>query len=139
MKANLKITFDRYGECVTGHIEDEEMYRNVKSGKNWWRDSYVRITHIRIPKATFERLLALDKTTPDELAVATTVLNMLRREIKDALRSNYEARQIRLEKHGEDDFTHTVDGKISALEGIESFIDTFEKHCAEDVQCIKTR
>lgn len=134
MKANLKITFDHYGKCVTGHIEDTEMYKDVKSCKRWWRDSYSRITHVRIPKETFERLLALDKTTPDELAVAATILNMLRREIKDALKSNYEVRQIRLEKLGDfDSFVHTVDGKIAALQGIEDFIDSFEKHCAEDV------
>lgn len=63
MKVNLKITFDRYGEYVTGHIEDVEMYKDVKSGKKWWRDSYKRITHIRIPKETFERLLELDRVS----------------------------------------------------------------------------
>ena len=62
MKARLKTTFDNYGKCVTGHIEDAQMYKDVKSGLKKWTDTvYHRITHIRIPKETFERLLELDR------------------------------------------------------------------------------
>lgn len=62
MKARLKTTFDNYGKCVTGHIEDTQMYEDVKDGKKNWTDAtYYRITHIRIPKETFERLLELDR------------------------------------------------------------------------------
>lgn len=62
MKAKLKTTFDNYGKCVTGHIEDTQMYEDVKDGKKNWTDTvYHRITHIRIPKETFERLLELDR------------------------------------------------------------------------------
>lgn len=62
MKAKLKTTFDRYGKCVTGHIEDTQTYEDVKSGlKKWEVTAYHRITHIRIPKETFERLLELDR------------------------------------------------------------------------------
>lgn len=62
MKANLRTTFDRYGKVVTGHIEDTEMYEGVKSGKLWWRNGlYSQITHIRIPKAVFDRLIELDR------------------------------------------------------------------------------
>lgn len=66
MKANLKTTFDGCGKVVTGHIEDAEMYQDVKSEKKWWRDGlYSRITHIRIPKDVFERLLELDRKGAD--------------------------------------------------------------------------
>jgi hypothetical protein len=62
MKAKLKTTFDRHGEYVTGHIEDVEMYQDVKIGrKKWEKTIYPRITHIRIPKEVFERLLELDR------------------------------------------------------------------------------
>lgn len=62
MKVNLKTTFERYGKYVTGHIEDTEMYEKVKSGANWWKATiYPRITHIRVPKEVFERLLELDR------------------------------------------------------------------------------
>lgn len=62
MKANLRTTFDRYGKVVTGHIEDAEMYEDVKSGKKWWRNGlYSQITHIRIPKEVFDRLIELDR------------------------------------------------------------------------------
>lgn len=61
MKVKLKTTFDRYGEYVTGHIEDVEMYKEVKKGIRRWKDTvYSRITHIRIPKEVFERLLDLE-------------------------------------------------------------------------------
>ena len=61
MKA-LRTTFDRYGTVVTGHIEDVEMYEDVKSGKKWWRDGlYSQITHIRVPKEVFDRLIELDR------------------------------------------------------------------------------
>ena len=67
MKVNLKTTFDRYGEVVTGHIEDMEMYEDVKSGKRWWRNGlYQDITHIRIPKEAFERLLELDRRADND-------------------------------------------------------------------------
>ena len=67
MKANLKTTFDRYGQVVTGHIEDVKMYEDVKSEKKWWRDGlYPQITHIRIPKEVFERLLELDRRANNE-------------------------------------------------------------------------
>lgn len=62
MKANLKTTFESYGKCVVGHIEDAEVYKDVKSGKKKWEaTAYPRITHIRIPKEVFERLLELDR------------------------------------------------------------------------------
>lgn len=62
MKAKLKTTFDNYGKYVTGHIVDTQMYEDVKSGKKKWEDTvYHRITHVRIPKETFERLLELDR------------------------------------------------------------------------------
>lgn len=62
MKAKLKTTFDSYGRCVTGHIEDTEMYEGVKSGKLAWKDGlYQQLTHIRIPKEVFERLMELDR------------------------------------------------------------------------------
>lgn len=62
MKANLKTTFERNGTYITGHIEDVEMYEDVKIGKKNWKDTiYPRITHIRIPKEVFERLLELDR------------------------------------------------------------------------------
>lgn len=62
MKAKLKTTFERYGKYVVGHIEDVEMYKDVKSGKKKWEaTAYPRITHIRIPKDVFERLLELDR------------------------------------------------------------------------------
>ena len=58
----MKTTFDRYGQVVTGHIEDTEMYEDVKSGKKAWKDyMYSKITHIRVPKEVFERLLELDR------------------------------------------------------------------------------
>ena len=58
----MKVTFDRYGEVITGYIEDTEMYEDVKSGKKSWKDyMYARMTHIRIPKEVFERLMALDR------------------------------------------------------------------------------
>ena len=61
MKA-LRTTFDRCGSVVTGHIEDTKMYEDVKSGKKWWRDGlYSQITHIRVPKEVFDRLLELDR------------------------------------------------------------------------------
>ena len=61
MKA-LRTTFDRHGTVVTGHIEDVEMYEDVKSGKKWWRDGlYSKITHIRVPKEVFDRLIELDR------------------------------------------------------------------------------
>lgn len=62
MKARVKTTFENYGKCVVGHIEDAEMYEDVKSGfRKWEQTVYSRITHIRIPKEVFERLLNLDK------------------------------------------------------------------------------
>lgn len=62
MKAKLITTFDDYGKAVTGHIEDAEMYNDVKNGKKWWKEgTYHRITHIRVPKEVFERLLELDR------------------------------------------------------------------------------
>jgi len=62
MKRNPKITFDSYGRVVTGHIEDVEMYEDVKSGEKRWKEHmYTRLTHIRIPKEVFERLLELDR------------------------------------------------------------------------------
>lgn len=67
MKAILRTTFDCFGKVVTGHIEDAEMYEDVKSGKKWWRDGlYSQITHIRIPKEIFERLLELDRRADNE-------------------------------------------------------------------------
>lgn len=67
MKAILRTTFDRFGKVVTGHIEDAEMYEDVKSGKKWWRDGlYSQITHIRIPKEIFEKLLELDRRADNE-------------------------------------------------------------------------
>ena len=61
MKAILRTTFDRYGAVVTGHIEDVEMYEDVKIGKRRWKPAlYSKITHIRIPKEVFEKLLGLD-------------------------------------------------------------------------------
>lgn len=68
MKANLRTTFDRCGQVVTGHIEDTEMYEDVKSGKKWWRDGlYSQITHIRVPKDVFDRLLELDRKGSEEV------------------------------------------------------------------------
>lgn len=62
MKVKLKTTFENYGKCVVGHIEDTQMYEDVKIGKKKWESTaYTRITHIRIPKETFERLLELDR------------------------------------------------------------------------------
>ncbi len=62
MKVKLKTTFDNYGKIVTGHVEDTQMYEDVKNGNKKWVDTtYSRITHIRIPKETFERLLELDR------------------------------------------------------------------------------
>lgn len=62
MKSKLRTTFDRYGEVVTGHIEDIEMYDAVVSGDRWWRNGlYSQITHIRLPKKKFEELLAIDR------------------------------------------------------------------------------
>ena len=62
MKAKLRTTFDNYGKYVTGHIEDTQMYEDVKSGnKKWEYGLYRQLTHIRIPKETFERLLELDR------------------------------------------------------------------------------
>lgn len=67
MKANLKTTFERYGECVVGHIEDAEMYEDVKNGERMWKEHvYQKITHVRIPKEVFERLLELDRRSTDE-------------------------------------------------------------------------
>lgn len=61
MKANLRITFDHYGKCITGHIEDTQMYDDVKNGKRKWESyQYSKMTHIRIPKEVFERLLELE-------------------------------------------------------------------------------
>lgn len=58
----MKTTFERYGEYVTWHIEDVETYEKVKKGISKWAETiYPRITHIRIPKKVFERLLELDK------------------------------------------------------------------------------
>lgn len=67
MKAKLKTTYDRYGNVVTGHIEDMEMYEDVKNGEKWWRNGlYQDLTHIRIPKEAFERLLELDRRAGDD-------------------------------------------------------------------------
>lgn len=67
MKAKLRTTFEMHGACVTGHIEDAEMYEDVKNGKKDWKDTvYQRITHIRIPKEVFERLLELERRENDE-------------------------------------------------------------------------
>ena len=67
MKASLKTTFDRYGEVITGHIEDTEMYEDVKSEKKSWKPHlYSRITHIRIPREVFERLMELDRRADNE-------------------------------------------------------------------------
>lgn len=58
----MKVTFDRCGQVITGHIEDAEMYEDVKCGKKAWIDyMYARITHIRVPKEVFERLIELDR------------------------------------------------------------------------------
>ena len=66
MKAKLRTTFDKYGKCVTGHIEDAQTYKDVKIGyKKWVDTAYSRITHIRIPKEVFERLLELDRKYGD--------------------------------------------------------------------------
>lgn len=68
MKAHLRTTFDRYGAVVTGHIEDVKMYEDVKSGKKWWRDGlYSQITHIRVPKEVFDKLLSLDRKCSEEV------------------------------------------------------------------------
>lgn len=70
MKAKLKTTFERHGEYVVGHIEDVEMYKKVKKGTAKWEETaYPRITHIRIPKEVFERLLELDRSAkqPNEI------------------------------------------------------------------------
>lgn len=67
MKASLKTTFDRYGEVITGHIEDTEMWEDVKSGKRSWKPhQYSKITHIRIPREVFERLMELDRRADNE-------------------------------------------------------------------------
>lgn len=67
MKANLKTTCERYHHCVIGHIEDAEMYKKVKKGLSHWSETaYVRMTHVRIPKEVFERLLELDRRSTDE-------------------------------------------------------------------------
>ena len=56
----MKTTFDR--QVVTGHIDDTEMYEDIKRGKRKWRDyMYSKITHIKVPKEVFERLLELDR------------------------------------------------------------------------------
>ncbi len=66
MKAKLKTTFDSYGKYVTGHIEDAEMYEKVKNGTSHWKDTiYPQLTHIRIPKEEFERLVELDRRVVD--------------------------------------------------------------------------
>ena len=66
MKANLKTIFEHNGKYITGHIEDVEMYADVISGKKFWKDTiYSRITHIRVPKEIFERLLNLDRKEED--------------------------------------------------------------------------
>lgn len=42
------------------------MYNDVKDGKKWWKEgTYHRITHIRVPKEVFERLLELDRNKGD--------------------------------------------------------------------------
>lgn len=62
----MKITFDYYGKVITGHIEDPEMYEDVKSGKRLWKDhTWPKITHIRVPKEVFVRLMELDRRTSD--------------------------------------------------------------------------
>lgn len=62
MKAYLKTTFERYGKRIVGHIEDAEMYEEVKNGtRNWKEHMYSRITHIEIPKDVYERLLEIDR------------------------------------------------------------------------------
>lgn len=62
----MKTTFDRYGEVITGHIEDPEMYEMVKSGEMRWKDyMWPKITHIRVPKEVFVRLMELDRRTSD--------------------------------------------------------------------------
>lgn len=60
--------------------------------------------------------------------VAREIFAKIDREIVDALKSNYEARQIRIEKWKNPtayiggDFVSICDGKIAALRGIEGFI-----------------
>ena len=71
-KARLKTTFDNYGRCITGHIEDTEIYEGVKSGKLTWKNGlYQQLTHIRIPKEVFERLMELDRKVEKTLKPIT--------------------------------------------------------------------
>lgn len=66
MKAKLKTTFESHGRYVVGHVEDAEMYEKVKKGTSKWDETaYPRITHIRIPKEVFERLVELDARVVD--------------------------------------------------------------------------
>lgn len=68
-----------------------------------------------------------------ESEVVAEVLSAIHEEIRLALKSNYKARQERIEKHYNgmygvyDNFISLVDGKINALRGIQDFLAELEK------------
>lgn len=50
------------GAGFTGHIPDEEVYEQVKTGERDWKPGVkAKTTHITIPVEVFYRLMALDK------------------------------------------------------------------------------
>lgn len=66
MKVILKASCESK-KAIIGQIEDVEMYEKVNKKLAHWNESaYVRITHIRIPKEVFERLLDLDRKGTNE-------------------------------------------------------------------------
>ena len=72
------------------------------------------------------------------------IFEALKMEIKDALNSNYEARKIRLIENHErqeplpinngDEFISHCEGKITALRGLEHFIEELEKRYENNEQ-----
>lgn len=64
--------------------------------------------------------------------VVREIFEEIRREIKAALKSNYNAKQERVEKQIPDDFvSYMCEGKIAALRGIDDFIDELEQKYTE--------
>ena len=64
--------------------------------------------------------------------VAREIFEKIEREIVAALRSNYNAKQERVEKQIPDDFvSYMCEGKIAALRGIDDFIAELKKKYTE--------
>ena len=61
--------------------------------------------------------------------VAKEIFKKIKRELKEAIKNNYEVRREHIEKHGEilDEFDSHTYGKILALDGMLGFIEHLEE------------